>query len=326
MRRRSSLRTTVVGLAIMAMVLTAPGPAFAGGWWSYLGLQGRHVGPGEKVIARSEVLFRSTDEAARAAASTTERYYIYLIPDLDWAMVDRAMMEADPGDWWTAPRRAIRLGAVRIRGVDGNLARLRASFEIPEVTPGTYALMACDEGCVRPLADLVPSEIIVAADALTAATARKLEHLSSRMGEVRRGLVRDVRRVEHAASEATERANTLMDRVSAMERGVARLLGAPTSQPAPSSAPFAIGWLVAGFVLGAWATAAFRRRRAARTDGQPPPPWVPDRATASAPDRAAIPMAWEGERPLASPNVRPAANESPAPYASRVGPGTGVAR
>jgi DNA-binding CsgD family transcriptional regulator len=69
---------------------------------------------------------------------------------------------------WTPPASALRIGTVRITATDSNLARVRASFEVPEVAPGDYAIMLCDEGCTRPLADMIPSKVIITADAVTA--------------------------------------------------------------------------------------------------------------------------------------------------------------
>jgi hypothetical protein len=50
--------------------------ARAGGWWSSIDLNGRHIGIGETVNARAKVLFR-TLQVARDARTT--EYYAYLI-------------------------------------------------------------------------------------------------------------------------------------------------------------------------------------------------------------------------------------------------------
>jgi hypothetical protein len=316
-------RATAAASIVIATVLVSA-PNAAGGGWATLDLRGRHFGPTETIQSGGQALFPSAKEAERARTGI-DRYFVYLVPDLDWDMAFSALVRRQPARWWHAPPGAVRIGDVRVRVPGSNLARVLATFEIPDVTPGEYALVVCSEGCAAPLGDLAPSRIIVTGDAVTAATARAMDRLRwrvRRQGHTRR----QARSAKRAASVAEAEAAAALERTSELEHELARLRRAPTASNPSSAGAASAGWLVAGIALGAWAGAAFRRRRAARADGQLPPPWVPERATASAPDRAAIPMAWEGERPLASPNVRPAANESPAPYASRVGPGTGVAR
>lgn len=314
MRSRSSRpsRPFVLAFALTgALLLSAP--ASAGGWWSHLGLRGRHLGPGERIQARSEVLFRSSDEADRVAKGAAGPYFVYLIPELDWAMVERAMRKADPGEWWTAPETALRIGTVRVTARDSNLGRVRASFEVPEVAPGRYALMVCDPGCARPLADMVPSEVIVTADAVTAATARKVQRMRSRLHDRQRDLVRRLRWSARAASAARGEAAAAVARVSALEHELRDLRRPPAERRAPSAPGATTGWFVAGIVLGGSLAAALQRRRRDRPERQPPSPLAHGRATASAPHRAAIWMASDAERPAASPYVSPAANESPAP-------------
>lgn len=171
---------SVLAMACSISIANVDG-ASAGGWWSFLDLPKKHVVAGETIRVRStEVLFRSIDEARRAVAGI-DRYYAYLLPTLDWRIVDRAMAKGDPGDWWVPPSVAIRLEHVRFTHSDANLVKAEATFTVPQIGSGSYAVMFCTESCVTPLGDVVPTRVVVAADALTAKTALGLARLRSRV-------------------------------------------------------------------------------------------------------------------------------------------------
>ena len=104
-------------------------------------------------------MFSST-EAAEAArdARGEDAFYAYLLRGFDYSIVDRAQHEADPQNWWSVGGAKVYwAGRVTVNGLDFNLATATASFRVPKVPPGKYAVMFCDAYCVHPLADLIPS-------------------------------------------------------------------------------------------------------------------------------------------------------------------------
>ena len=293
MRRTTRFLATATALWT---VLGVGGPAAAGGWWSGIPLEGSELGVGERFeTGRGEVLFESVEAAARARQGL-DRYYAYLIPNLDWSIVDEAMSIAEPGDWWIHPETRIRAGEVEVTGGPSNLARIRISFAVPAVEPGTYALMLCTAGCVRPLADVVPHEVTVAADAATARIGRRLTELQGRVHVVRSRLGHRVSKLERelrvlrsrgAAPEQADALEAAEGRVSRLERRVAELEGA---------AP-ALAWLVVG-AAGAALLILLPRRRRPR-ERPPTPPRVvemelvepPEMEPEPDPDRTPVPAA-----------------------------------
>ena len=133
-----------------------PQTVAAGGWWSYVQVNRSHVAPGQRVELDETVVFSSA--AAVEAAQQTERFYVYLLRGFDYSVVERAMRKPSPGDWWSpGDGDAIRVGQVAVSVSDANLARATAAFTMPEIRPGKYHLMLCDEGCSEPLADVIPA-------------------------------------------------------------------------------------------------------------------------------------------------------------------------
>ena len=178
-------RATVV--SFLTALVVAPA-ATAGGWWSGIEVDPSRVAIGQRVTAEADVLFSSKGVAATAADDG--EFYVYLLRDFDYAIVERAMNEAVPKDWWSVgDAEAVEVGRVTLDVVDANLARARASFTVRELPLGPYALMFCDAGCTRPLADVVPTPgLSIVADPMTARLAKRVERLEKRVARQARRL------------------------------------------------------------------------------------------------------------------------------------------
>lgn len=271
------MRRTTRGLAAAAAlwtILGIAGPAAAGGWWSSIPLRGAELGVGERFVTASKaVLFDSAEASARARGGE-DRYFAYLIPSFDWGIVHAAMGVAEPRGWWVQPAVAIRAGEVVVTGGPTNLARVSVRFAVPEVAPGPYALMLCSEGCVQPLADIVPSEIEVFADPVAARTARALER-------ARAGRARLAQRVQHVERElrALESRGTDQDLLDAIDALTARTRHAERELRATQrragelegAAP-APAWILLGAAGGALLLFLSRRRRPRRGPPESPRP------------------------------------------------------
>jgi hypothetical protein len=142
----------------LGVLLLMPQGASAGGWWSFIDVGSSHVAPGQRVELAEAVAFSSVADAE--AAQQADRFYVYLLRDFDYSVVERAMREASPGDWWSlGGAEAIQVGQVAVTVSDANLARATAAFTMPELPPATYHLMLCDKACAEPLADVVPAAL-----------------------------------------------------------------------------------------------------------------------------------------------------------------------
>src|SRR5688500_9436007 len=134
-----------------------------------------------------------------------------------------------------------------------NLALANASFRVPDVPPGRYAVMFCDAGCAHPLADVIPmTELAVVANPAIARLAVRVERLEQQafaQGQKLLGTRAAAREAQLAASGKLTRAQA---RIEALERRLA-----DSRRPAWANIP----WLVAGVVLGVVVGLLLRRRR-----------------------------------------------------------------
>ncbi|HXF37661.1 MAG TPA: hypothetical protein VNO17_10865, partial [Actinomycetota bacterium] len=263
-------RWPAVLLAVPALLL-APAPgAVAGGWWSSLDLEERHLAPGERVRTGTGFLFGSIEAAERARSDGDFR--AYLVRGFDWDRLEEAMGVADPGSWWElGSARAFEVGRVRLSGFDGNRARARASFVVPALPPGGYALMFCDPGCSRPLGDIVPSRVVVAPDRPTARLAQRVGDLRLEVQQTRWRLRAARDRIRELEAEADDGLRELLaarvDRLSRLARDLQRRVARAEAASEADGVPWlgAIGAAVVALGLG---VAIGRRRRR----GLPPVP------------------------------------------------------
>lgn len=264
MRLRSLLLFAIITVTLM------PSTAIAGGWWSGIDLQGRYLGIGESVTFRSEVMFRNLGVAERARNSG--EFHAYLARGVDYISLNKAMSVPEPKRWWSPPRELTLIGDVRLSNWDANLAIATTELDVPEVAPGSYALMLCNVGCVTPLGNLIPLQIQVSADALAAQTARRLQKTNARLdlalARVRGDLKQQTRQLNVAkadSAESTEAIARLQDKVSSLD------------SEAPSTP-----WLphLLFFLAGAAATFLVLRFRRQGSSGPPEPPIarIPDDA------------------------------------------------
>jgi hypothetical protein len=151
---------SLLAIGCVGGALLVPPSAAAGGWATSIRLDRTRVAVGDEVNAQAGLMFRSL-AAAKAAQSREEQggaFYVYLLRGFDYSGVLRAMRKPFPRNWWSVGSAdAFRVGRVVIRGRVSNLALANASFRVPEVPPGPYAVMFCDTGCAHPLADVVPT-------------------------------------------------------------------------------------------------------------------------------------------------------------------------
>jgi hypothetical protein len=250
--RRTALVLTLVG----AVTLTPTNPAPAGGWWSFIDLGRSFAAHGETLQIEEDILFDAhsqLDEIA-PARSGEHPYFGYLIDEIDRKMLDRAMSRPFNEDWWEPPADAVQVGTVTFDRWDSNLAWAHLDATIPEVPSGRYWFMLCDLGCIRPLADAVPSEITIVPDRSTGRLMSRLQALKKSVNERLGPLEKSNASVWARANRAHERITGLETEVAGLERALAR----NEDEPHVSFAwfPFLGGLTLAAALL------RIRRRRA----------------------------------------------------------------
>jgi hypothetical protein len=234
-------RSLLLGAAGLALLLTAPPPARAGG--AAFTFDPRAYAPGQRVLGRA-----SFDPTVKGNGRLEDGpFYAYLLP----------LNEAIPPP--AIPDRGVLLGRIgmRMSGLGSAIATI--SFVMPDVRPGTYVIEPCDDPCRRdivgdfvggtievvrtPELALIENVRIAVRPDLDEATARVRANLASGIADTRS---------RQAAEEA--RQQTLAEQMSRLQSQVDRL----TSRDSGSSWSVAMsGWAVAaGIIL----VAALRRR------------------------------------------------------------------
>jgi hypothetical protein len=235
----------------LGVLLLTPQAAAGGGWASWIDVSRTTVAPGQQVEVNAEAWFRSP-EAARAAGP----FYVYLLRDFDYSIVERAWGKPAPGDWWSlGGAEAIEVGQVTVSLPNSNVGRARAEFTVPELPPATYHLMLCDAGCTKPLGTVIPSKgFTVVADAATAQLAQRVEALGRRI----RAQAGELKAADAKADRALDQARGAGGAVDRLDARVSSL----EDQDEASTAPWAYaGGLIAAALAGALVLRIVRRRR-----------------------------------------------------------------
>jgi hypothetical protein len=251
----TKLRLAVV--CALGVLLVMPQAAAAGGWWSSINVNRSYVAPGQRVEVKDAVAFSSS--AAAEEAQETGRFYVYMLRGFDYSVVNRAIRERSPGDWWSlGDAEAIQVAPVTVSVSDANLGRATAAFTMPEVPPATYHLMLCNAGCTEPLSDdVIPTkEFTVAADPAAAQMTQRVDRLEGQNRNQARQLAA-ARADTERALVAAQNADSEVDRLEASVSSQA-----DESRDSPRVSPWAYaGWFVAGLLLGALTLLVVRRRR-----------------------------------------------------------------
>jgi hypothetical protein len=248
------VRRSVLAIGCITIALTLPATATAGGWWTSIRLDRATVLAGQRVNAHAHVMFSSVD-AVEAAQNgrRDEEFYVYLLRGFDDSIVERAMRRRSPRNWWSVGGAdAFRVGRVVIGGSGSNLALANASFLVPHVPPGKYAVMFCDAGCAHPLADVIPmTEFAVVANPTIARLAVRVDRLEQQTFTQGQELLRKraaARAAELASAGRLTRAQT---RIEALERRLADSRRSVWTE---------VRWVIAGLVLGLVGILLRRRR------------------------------------------------------------------
>ena len=249
-----------------ATAMLLPPPATAGGWWTSIRVDRQTVAAGQQVNAHAQVMFSSVDAVEAAQEGRGKgAFYVYVLSGFDSSVVQRAMRRSSPRNWWSVgDATTINVGRVTFGSSETNLALANASFEVPELPPGTYVVMFCDHGCVRPLADVIPTELTVVTDPMIARIATRLDRLEQWAHT-------QVQQLLGASAEARKARLTTSGEQAQMR---ARIQTLDRRFPDERRSPWAgVRWMIAGLALGVVAGLLLLRRRlggsALRADRRP---------------------------------------------------------
>ena len=249
----------------LGALLLTPQAAAGGGWWSSVDIERSVVAPGQRAEVAAEAFFPT--RAAAERAQEARQFYVYLLRDFDYSVVERAMGGRTP-DWWSlGGAEAIQVGQVTVNIPNGNLGRATAAFTVPELPPATYYVMLCDAGCADPLGTVIPTRgFTIVADPATAQLAQRVDGLEARIRSQAGELEAARRRADRArvalAEDVRSDVHELESRVSSLAREV---------QSVPRTTPWTYaGWLLAGTLAAAVALLALRRRRGPRPTAPSP--------------------------------------------------------
>jgi hypothetical protein len=248
----------LVPTVLVAGILSAGGPAAAGGSW--LETDEQYYPPGSPATARG-----TFGPGAYEGRLSDGPYLAYLVPGFRWF--------EKPG---SVPDYATPLGPITIRPATGNYCCWVASltFLVPDLPPGRYSIEYCNDPCtVNGIGDLLGGSFFIAQTEEQARLLDRIERLERKAQLVSR-LKRDLREAEAeladlqgAEAELAELREHYFELVSDLRAARAQDAPPPVEIPEPRTRPLAPGAWVLG--LAALVIGMFVRRRLGR-------PAIPD--------------------------------------------------
>lgn len=260
-----------VSWAVLIMVALGVGalgsPAEAGG--STFDFHRRWFAPGQSVTGTT----RFSDWTGATGRVADGPYFAYLV---------RGDQLIEPP---LLPRKAIRLGEVGMKHVNGDIWKASIRFVVPNVRPGTYTVSLCNDPCRNAyVGDLMGAWISIAPSFGQAKVRNMEDRIEERVGQQMSDttsslqqdldLLRDAVAAEESRtiSVGTDlRLSAIEGQVKAMSTQVRQLRG--QADEGLTAWLWLMGWLVAASIAAAW----WRFRR-----GQPQPDGSADAALPSA--------------------------------------------
>lgn len=262
------LRRLLVFAAVMAALMAFPTAASAGGWWSVIDLESNYLVVGRVIHAETtQVSFFSIDEAERARRG--HRFFAYLVQGYDFSSLDKAMAEPESARWWNLGNaRTILLGEVKLGGWYSGLATGAATFTVPDIELGTYALMFCTAGCTEPLGEIVPSRVTLITDPESARLARDLNRVDERVGGLAESLkarteeaMNDARYARLQAADAVAAARKLHSTIDVLRADLRGVTAELDDRGSPMPWLAIAGWFIAGAAMALLVVLVLARRR-----------------------------------------------------------------
>jgi hypothetical protein len=251
-----------LGIVIGTIVILAS-PVSAGGWWSQIDTGSGVLLTGSDPTFKTQVMFASVEEANRAHQGRSA-YYAYLIEDLDHRILEEAMSHPYRPDWWKlGDATATFAGHVSFTSQSSNLDWATIALDVPHIEPGKYQLMLCTVGCVRAMADVIPSVVRVTDDPVEARLAAKVDQLRDARDRVMQRYRRarsEARASARREQRSEEQLGDEIARQGELTDSVDRLSALLTDRSEGASFP-GWAWLALGLAVGCGGMLIVRRRR-----------------------------------------------------------------
>ena len=240
-----AVRLSLIGVIVASVVVLVVGSARAGGaMWDFNDKQHYEIAfvPGDTVEASTSVWISARD----LGQPEDGPYHGYLVKP------------SEEGPWPPpVPEGAIYLGEITIEERTQDHGTARLTFTVPDVEPGDYRLLHCNDPCTTSLGDIMTTPFTVAATQGEGELLVETRSLEQRADEY---LFR-IKRLERALKDHKEeqhgaKIEALLDEVSKLAARIAVLEEVPESRVLEGS-------LGAGAALTASGAAwwALRRRR-----------------------------------------------------------------
>lgn len=253
------MRTRVASLLLLVMgIVFVGGPARAGGGqWAFEG----HKNAGTPVFVQGDSVRAHTGLWMKGVKGDGRG-------DLFWAgpeqgpffgyLVSEAQ-HSTKSDYFPppVPQGAIPVGEVAFSEVDGGAVRASLDFVMPDVPPGAYLLIHCNDPCDRQIGDLMTTPITVVGDEGQAFLAAKLDRLERRTFNLRYALKY---RLRSAVRSVERRFDPIVER---LEARIAVLEERPDPRPVRATAVPTTSLLLAALVGAAAAYWIPRRKSVA---------------------------------------------------------------
>ena len=249
-------RLCLIGVIIAAVTLVGGAAAGGGANFAWNGHPHYDVAfsPGDVVEGSTSVWI---EDRHGLGTPDDEPFFAYLVPP------PRKEVPFPP----PVPEDAIALGQITIdpykQGASFSVARV--FFTVPDVPPGDYFVIHCDDPCTTTLGDIMTTQLIIAADEADERATIGIGRLERRAEENEFFIKRMRQQLNRHADSISrihdlERANTELERrIGAIE---AQLADAPSSGPGLSAGAVGLAAVVGLTALGL----AGRRIRRSRPD------------------------------------------------------------
>lgn len=242
MKRTAYLATAIFLISIVAV----PSASAGGATWVLNGMHSPFaaIAPGQTIRATASLWMPIVRESGRNGQFYGGPQHA---PFYGWIFhrPDPSAAYAPP-----LPDDAIQVGEVVFHETDEpKMMRLSLTFEMPDVPPGEYGLVTCNEDCERQIGDLWMTRFTVAEDVAQAVLTRRVNRLDYKLTDARMRLKDKTDDLQRLRSRSASE-------IAALEEELEELRARPLATREPSRVPVGTWPFVAASIFVALAAIA----------------------------------------------------------------------